>query len=89
MIGPLCGTTRVFGFKPTDEQEVKIWPFPPLTWELAKACVGVGSALVYVGNLMFPLWFALLGGSFFCLLGRGSVHFVPCIPPFLGPLIYL
>jgi len=29
---------------------------------------------------MFPLRFTLLGGSFFCLLGHGSFHFVPCIP---------
>jgi hypothetical protein len=40
------------------------------------------------GNLMFPLWFALLGG-FFCLLGHGSFLFVPCIPPFLGALVYI
>jgi hypothetical protein len=26
---------------------------------------------------------------FFCLLGRMSFHFVPCIPPFLGALVYL
>jgi len=32
-------------------------------------------------NLMLPLWFALLGGSF-DLLGCGSFHFVPCIPLF-------
>ncbi len=32
---------------------------------------------------MFPLWFALLGG-FFCLLGHGSFHFVPCIILFFG-----
>ncbi len=25
---------------------------------------------------------------FFCLLGRGSFHFVPCIHPFLGTLVY-
>jgi hypothetical protein len=34
----------------------------------------------------FILWFALLDSSF-CLLGCGSFHFVPCIPPFLGALI--
>ncbi len=85
MIGPLCGATRVFGFKPTHEQEVKILAFPPLTWELAKACVGVGSALVFVGNLMFPLWFAVLLRWFiFCLFRSGSFHLVPCIPPFFG-----
>ncbi len=28
-------------------------------------------------NLMFPLWFTLLGG-FYCLPGHGSFHFVPC-----------
>ncbi len=33
-------------------------------------------------NLMFPLWFALLGGSFvFLVMG-------PCIPPYLGALVY-
>jgi hypothetical protein len=26
---------------------------------------------------------------FFCLLGHGSFHFVPCFPPFLGTLVYL
>jgi len=31
-------------------------------------------------NLMFPLWFTLLGG-FYCLPGHGSFHFVPCFPP--------
>ncbi len=25
---------------------------------------------------------------FFLLLGHGSFHFVPCIPPFLGALVY-
>ncbi len=25
---------------------------------------------------------------FFCLLGHGSFHFVPCIPPFLGALVF-
>jgi hypothetical protein len=39
-------------------------------------------------NLMFPLWFDLLGGSF-CLLGCGSFHFVPCIPPYLGALVFI
>jgi hypothetical protein len=38
-------------------------------------------------NLMFPLWFAFLGGFF----GHGSFHFVLCILPllFLSALIYL
>jgi hypothetical protein len=40
------------------------------------------------GNLMFLLWFALWGW-FICLLGRGSFHFVPCILPFFGALVYL
>jgi hypothetical protein len=33
------------------------------------------------GNVMFPLWFCRLSW-FFCLLGGGSFHFVPCIRPF-------
>ncbi len=28
-------------------------------------------------------------GWFFCRLGHGSIHFVPCIPPLLGALVYL
>ncbi len=41
-----------------------------------------------VGNLMFPLWFALLD-LFSCLLGHGSFHFVPYFSFFLGALVYL
>jgi hypothetical protein len=26
---------------------------------------------------------------FFCLLGGGFFHFVPCVPPYLGALVYL
>ncbi len=37
---------------------------------------------------MFPLWFALLGGSF-VFLDCGSFHFVPRIHPFLGALVYI
>jgi hypothetical protein len=25
---------------------------------------------------------------FFCLFGHGSFHFVPCMPPFLGALVF-
>jgi hypothetical protein len=38
---------------------------------------------------MFPLRFTLLGGSFFCLLGHGSFHFVPCIPRFFWVLWFI
>jgi hypothetical protein len=40
------------------------------------------------GNLMFPLWFALLGGSFVFLDMGASILFL-VFPPFLGALVYL
>jgi hypothetical protein len=88
MLGTLCGTTRVFGFKPTDDQEVKILPFPAHLGT-GISLVGVGSALVYVGNLMFPLWFALLCGSFLSSWTWGPSTLFLVFPPFLGPLVYL
>jgi hypothetical protein len=45
---------------------------------------------VYVGNLMFPLWFALLGGSFFFVfLDVGPSILFLVFPPFLDPFVYL
>jgi hypothetical protein len=41
---------------------------------------GLGNLMGF-GNLMFPLWFALLGGSF-VFLDMSPSFFVPCIPPF-------
>jgi hypothetical protein len=38
---------------------------------------------------MFPLWFALLGGSFVFLDVSPSILFLVGIPPFLGALVYL
>ncbi len=40
-------------------------------------------------NLMFPLWFALLGGSFVFLDVGPSILFLVFSPPFLGGLVYL
>jgi hypothetical protein len=39
-------------------------------------------------NLIFPLWFTLLGGSF-VFLDVGSFHFVPFIPPFFWVLWFI
>ncbi len=53
---------------------------------------GVWELLMGFGNLMFPLWFGVLGGSFVFLDMSGSFHFVPCEFPlcfFLGALVYL
>jgi hypothetical protein len=36
-----------------------------------------------VSLVICPLWW------FFCFLGLGYFHFVPCILPFLGALVYL
>jgi hypothetical protein len=48
-----------------------------------------GGGFLGFRNLMFPLWFALLGGSviFLDVVGPSNLYLV--FPPFLGALVYL